>query len=114
MIDGDESGVPAETKAVKTKDAILTKAHLTKEVSRVLNVSLKEGAALIELMLGSMVHALERGERVEIRGFGSFRVRQRGARVGRNPKSGARVEVPAKKIPAFKPSKELRELVEKL
>jgi nucleoid DNA-binding protein len=56
----------------------------------------------------------DRGDKVEIRGFGSFRTRQRRARVGRNPKTGARVEVPAKRIPFFKLSKELRELVEKI
>ncbi|MBM3775909.1 MAG: integration host factor subunit beta, partial [Acidobacteria bacterium] len=47
----------------------------------------------------------------EIRGFGSFRTRQREPRVGRNPKTGARVDVPAKKIPYFKPSKELKDVV---
>jgi len=57
------------------------------------------------------VRSLRAGDKIEIRGFGSFRTRQRQARVGRNPKSGARVEVPAKKIPFFKPSKELKDLV---
>jgi integration host factor subunit beta len=51
------------------------------------------------------------GDKIEIRGFGSFRTRQRKPRVGRNPKTGDRVEVPAKKIPFFKPSKELKDLV---
>jgi integration host factor subunit beta len=59
-----------------------------------------------------MVHAIERGDKVEIRSFGSFHTRPRRARVGRNPRTGARVEVPAKKIPFFKPSKELRALVD--
>jgi integration host factor subunit beta len=69
----------------------------------------KEAAIIIEHILASMVKAIERGDRVEIRGFGSFHTRPRGARVGRNPKTGARVEVPAKRIPFFKPSKELRD-----
>jgi integration host factor subunit beta len=51
------------------------------------------------------------GDKVEIRGFGSFRTRQRKARIGRNPKTGVRVDVPAKKIPYFNPSKELKDLV---
>ncbi len=55
--------------------------------------------------------ALRAGDKIEIRGFGSFRTRQRQPRVGRNPKTGARVEVPAKRIPYFKPSKELKDLV---
>jgi integration host factor subunit beta len=56
---------------------------------------------------------LRSGNKVEIRGFGTFNTRQRGGRTGRNPKTGARVEVPPKRIPFFKASKELRELVEK-
>jgi integration host factor subunit beta len=54
---------------------------------------------------------LRTGDKIEIRGFGSFRTRQRQPRIGRNPKTGARVEVPAKKIPYFKPSKELKDVV---
>jgi integration host factor subunit beta len=61
-----------------------------------------------------MVHAIARGDKIEIRGFGSFHTRRRRARVGRNPKTGARVEVPAKRIPFFKPSRELRDVVMKL
>ena len=52
------------------------------------------------------------GKKVELRGFGSFRIRQRNARVGRNPKSGQKVDVPSKKVPFFKAGKELRELVD--
>ncbi len=62
---------------------------------------------VIPLQLG----ALQGGDKIEIRGFGSFRIRQRNPRIGRNPKTGERVEVPAKRVPYFKPSKELRDLV---
>jgi len=58
-----------------------------------------------------VVRSLRAGDKIEIRGFGSFRTRQRKPRVGRNPKTGDRVEVPAKKIPFFKPSKELKDMV---
>jgi len=58
-----------------------------------------------------LVRSLRAGDKIEIRGFGSFRTRQRKPRVGRNPKTGERVEVPAKKIPFFKPSKELKDMV---
>jgi integration host factor subunit beta len=58
-----------------------------------------------------VVRALRGGDKIEIRGFGSFRTRQRQARIGRNPKTGERVEVPSKRIPYFKPSKELKDLV---
>jgi integration host factor subunit beta len=59
----------------------------------------------------SIVDSLKEGEKIELRGFGSFRIRQRGSRTGRNPKTGARVDVPSKSIPYFKPGKELRELL---
>ena len=58
-----------------------------------------------------MLRALRPEDKIEIRGFGSFRTRQRQPRIGRNPKTGTRVDVPAKRIPYFKPSKELKDLV---
>jgi integration host factor subunit beta len=66
---------------------------------------------IIEAIFDSVVRALRAGDKVEIRGLGSFRTRQRRPRVGRNPKTGERVEVAAKRVPYFKPSKELKELV---
>jgi integration host factor subunit beta len=86
----------------------LTKADLIEEVSRVAEITHKKAAVLVELILDSMVHAIARGDKVEIRGFGSFRTKQRPARIRRNPKTGARVELPAKRIPLFKAAKELR------
>jgi integration host factor subunit beta len=65
----------------------------------------------VEAIFDSIVRSLRGGDKIEIRGFGSFRTRQRQSRVGRNPKTGTRVEVPAKKIPYFKPSKELKDVV---
>ena len=94
--------------------AVLTKAELIEEVSRITELPRKAAAIIVERILDSMVRAIERGDKVEIRGFGSFHTRPRRARVGRNPKTGARVEVPARRVPFFKPSKELRELVMKL
>src|SRR5215467_3196735 len=93
---------------------VLTKTELIEEVSRITELPRKEAAITVEHILDSMVHAIKSGEKVEIRGFGRFGTRQRRARIGRNPKTGVRVEVPARRIPFFKPSKELRELVMKL
>ena len=67
---------------------------------------------LVATVFEEITHALEHGDRVELRGFGSFRIRQRNARVGRNPKSGQKVDVPSKKVPFFKAGKELRQLVD--
>src|SRR5262245_58291078 len=105
--DGD--GQPAAPKR-----AVVTKMELIEEVSRVAEITRNEAGVIVESILNSMVRAIGRGDKVEIRGFGSFRTRQRQPRVARNPKTGARVEVPAKRVPFFKPSKELRALIEKI
>jgi integration host factor subunit beta len=93
---------------------ILTKAHVIEEICQVVGIPRKEAAVILERILDSMVRAIGNGDKVEIRGFGSFRTRQRRTRIARNPKTGALVQVPAKKIAFFKPSKDLRELVEKI
>jgi integration host factor subunit beta len=89
----------------------MTKADLIDEVSRVAELTRKDSEIIVESIFDSVVRSLRAGDKIEIRGFGSFRTRQRKARVGRNPKTGDRVEVPPKKIPYFKPSKELKDLV---
>src|SRR5271169_2542421 len=89
----------------------MTKAELIEEVSRVVEMTRKDSEVIVEAIFDSVVRSLRNGDKIEIRGFGSFRTRQRQPRVGRNPKTGARVEVPAKRIPYFKPSKELKDLV---
>ena len=89
----------------------MTKADLIDEVSRVAELTRKDSEIIVENIFDSVVRSLRAGDKIEIRGFGSFRTRQRKARVGRNPKTGDRVEVPPKKIPYFKPSKELKDLV---
>lgn len=89
----------------------MTKAELIEEVSRVVEMTRKDSEVIVETIFSSVCRALHSGDKIEIRGFGSFRTRQRQSRVGRNPKTGARVDVPAKRIPYFKPSKELKDLV---
>jgi integration host factor subunit beta len=89
----------------------VTKADLIEEVSRVVEMTRKDSEVIVESIFDSVVRALRTGDKIEIRGFGSFRTRQRQPRVGRNPKTGTRVEVPSKRIPYFKPSKELKDLV---
>lgn len=91
--------------------ATMTKADLIEEVSRVVEMTRKDSEVIVEAIFDSVVRALKTDDKIEIRGFGSFRTRQRQSRIGRNPKTGTRVEVPAKRIPYFKPSKELKDLV---
>ena len=94
-----------------TKQLTLTKADLIEEVLRITELPRKESETIVETIFDSIIESLQKGEKIEIRGFGSFRTRQRRGRVGRNPKTGEKVEVPAKKIPFFKPSKELKDFV---
>ena len=94
-----------------TMQPTLTKAVLIEEVLRVTELPRKESETIVETIFESIIDALQKGDKIEIRGFGSFRTRQRRGRMGRNPKTGEKVEVPAKKIPFFKPSKELKDFV---
>ena len=89
----------------------MTKADLIENVARAAQMSRKDSEIIVETIFECVVKSLRAGDKVEIRGFGSFRTRQRRPRIGRNPKTGARVEVPAKTIPYFKPSKDLKDLV---
>ena len=89
----------------------MTKADLVEKVTRLGDLTRRDGEIIVETIFESVITALQGGDKIEIRGFGSFRIRQRNPRIGRNPKTGERVEVPAKRVPYFKPSKELRDLV---
>jgi integration host factor subunit beta len=89
----------------------MTKADLVGEVSRVITASRKDAETIVETIFDGIVQALRADEKIEIRGFGSFRTRRRRGRMGRNPKTGERVEVPPKRVPYFKPSKELKDLI---
>jgi integration host factor subunit beta len=87
----------------------MTKADLVEMVAESSDLPRKHADEVVQVILDSIIAALSRGEKVELRGFGSFRIRRRGERNGRNPKTGDRVHVPPKKIPYFKPGKHLRE-----
>ena len=89
----------------------MTKAELVEDVARAAELTKKDAERLVEIVFESIIETLNHGEKIELRGFGSFRVRSRGARRGRNPKTGAPVDIPAKRVPYFKPGKELKELI---
>ena len=90
----------------------MTKAELVEKVANQINLTKKQTEVVVNTVFSSITDSLAEGKKVELRGFGSFRIRQRNARVGRNPKSGQKVDVPSKKVPFFKAGKELRELVD--
>jgi integration host factor subunit beta len=85
----------------------LTRTDLIEGISKLSVTTKHEANSILDVILGSMARALRNGDKVEIRGFGSFHTRQRRGRLGRNPKTGAIVEVPPRQIAYFKPSKGL-------
>lgn len=92
----------------------MTKAQIIEKASEQLSLLTKRQAEIVvNTMFNSVRDSLHRGDKTEIRGFGSFRLRSRRMKEGRNPKTGATVSVPAKKVPFFKAGKELKELLNK-
>jgi integration host factor subunit beta len=91
---------------------LMTKAELVERVANQIHLTKKQTEVVVNTVFSSITESLAEGKKVELRGFGSFRIRQRNARTGRNPKSGQKVEVPSKKVPFFKAGKELRQLVD--
>jgi integration host factor subunit beta len=82
----------------------MTKADLVEEVIRVAELSKKDAEIVVNTVFEQIVEALRSDDKIELRGFGSFRVRRRRSRQGRNPKTGDRVDVPSKRIPFFEPA----------
>jgi integration host factor beta subunit len=92
----------------------MTKNDLIKEVQENLKTySYKDVTYAVNIIFDSMIKAIKHGERIEIRGFGNFTIRERKPRLGRNPKSGAEVKLEKRKVPFFKTGKELREMINK-
>lgn len=90
----------------------MTKNDLIKQLQEELKTySLKDVTYVVNIIFDSMIDAIKRGERIELRGFGSFEVRERKPRMGRNPKSGAQVKLQERKVPFFKTGKELKIMV---
>ncbi len=89
----------------------MTKADLVAIVADRLKITQVQASIIVESVLRSVITALQSGHEVEIRGFGSFRFRNRAPRKGRNPKTGEKVDVPSKRIPYFKMGKELKALL---
>jgi integration host factor subunit beta len=89
--------------------AVLKKVDLVKKVSAAADLTHNEAAVVMDTILDTMMRGLRADGKVEIRRFGSFRMRQRRARAARNPKTGAPVDVPAKKVPYFTPGRELKD-----
>jgi integration host factor subunit beta len=92
----------------------MTKSELIEAVSaRVKSFSKKDVEVIVDSLFNSMTESLSRGEKVEIRGFGSFKIKERDGRQGRNPKSGENIFIEPKRVPFFKAGKEIRERINK-
>ena len=89
----------------------MTKADLVERVAKEADMTKKDAEQLVEIVFDTIIGTLNKGEKIELRGFGSFRLRERNARKGRNPKTGDTVSIPAKRVAYFKPGKELKELI---
>ena len=90
----------------------MTKAELVDVLSARINLTKKDSERIVNIVLGSIINSLAEGDKVELRGFGSFRTRKRNSRDGRNPKTGESVPVPTKNIPFFKAGKDLKKIVD--
>ncbi|MDK4707057.1 integration host factor subunit beta [Kingella negevensis] len=98
-----------------TKSELMVRlAELFAERNESSELQAKDIEYSVKVLVDTMTRSLAKGQRIEIRGFGSFDLNYRPPRVGRNPKTGERVEVPEKHVPHFKPGKELRERVDQL
>jgi len=90
----------------------MTKNDLIKKLHEELKTySIQDVNYIVNIVFDSMIDAIKRGERIELRGFGSFEIRERKPRMGRNPKSGAEVKLEKRRVPFFKTGKELRIMV---
>lgn len=84
---------------------------LIERISKNFDLTKKEAEIAVNTVFEAISEALDKGEKVELRGFGVFKVREKRARIGRNPRTGEKVEVPPKRVPYFKAGKELKEAV---
>ncbi len=87
------------------------KAELVENVAKKTGLTKKDATAAVEAVFGSIQDDLKKGEKVQLIGFGTFEVRNRAARKGRNPQTGKEIEIAASKVPAFKPGKALKDAV---
>lgn len=102
----------AKTKAKKKSPKIVGKADLISDIAEKMESSKKEATDTLNVVLETIQEHLTKGNGVRLIPFGSFEVRERKGRTGRNPRTGAEIKIPARKVPAFKPGKALRDAVQ--
>lgn len=90
----------------------MNKSDLINKVSEASELSKKDATKAVEAVFEAISEALQKGDKVQLVGFGNFEVRERSARKGRNPQTGEEIDIPSSKIPAFKPGKALRDVIQ--
>lgn len=99
-------------KDICTEIKVMTKSELIEVIStQNQELTKKQVEFIVNGVFSSVKDALNKGDKVEIRGFGSFKIREKNSKTGRNPKTGDKVDVPSKNVPYFKPGKEIKELL---
>ena len=96
---------------IHEEDSILNKSGLVEAMSKKSRLTKKDCEAALNAVIAIITDALKNGDRVTLVGFGAFEVKQRAARIGRNPKTNVPTEIPASKMPVFKPGKALKSTV---
>lgn len=96
---------------VKTKPKVMGKRELIESIARTTKFSKKDTERIINTMMEMIKGSLKKGTMVRLIPFGNFEVRERAARTGRNPRTGAKIHIKARKVPAFRPGKALKEAV---
>ncbi|RAP28850.1 hypothetical protein C2W64_04436 [Brevibacillus laterosporus] len=96
---------------LKKRGKKMNKTELIAKVAETAELTKKDAGQVVDAVFEAITGALKDGEKVQLMGFGTFEVRERAARKGRNPQSGEEIEIPASKLPAFKAGKELKEAV---
>ncbi|WP_162595924.1 HU family DNA-binding protein [Bacillus sp. CGMCC 1.16541] len=89
----------------------MNKTELINAVAEASELSKKDATKAVDAVFESILETLKKGDKVQLIGFGNFEVRERAARKGRNPQTGEEIEIPASKVPAFKPGKALKDAV---
>lgn len=92
----------------------MNKTELVNSVAEQAELTKKDAAQVVDAVFDTILNALKAGDSVQILGFGNFEIRDRAARTGRNPQTGEEIEIPASKVPAFKPGKQLKEAVKEI
>lgn len=91
----------------------MNKTELVSSVAEKAGITKKDADRVINALFSTIEEALVKGDKVQLVGFGTFEVRERAARTGRNPQTGAEIQIPATKVPAFKPGKALKDAANK-